>query len=125
MHKKRTAAVLLALLMSGFASRASAQDMEPKFNSDADDLTKIRGLLEEFRQDIVRKDGYAITKLVLNPNVLFHHTTRERLIAPVNITLSSMGLVRASSMDLRNSSLRRRTDSKRDFATSRFARTVL
>ena len=80
MHKKRTAAVLLALLMSGFASRASAQDMEPKFNSDADDLTKIRGLLEEFRQDIVRKDGYAITKLVLNPNVLFHHTNTQEEI---------------------------------------------
>ena len=80
MHKKRTAAVLLALLMSGFASRASAQDMEPKFNSDADDLTKIRGLLEEFRQDIVRKDGYAITKLVLNPDVLFHHTNTQEEI---------------------------------------------
>ena len=96
MNKRRTGAVFVALLMCGLASQASAQDAEPKFNSNADDLTQIRGILEEFRQDIIRKDGYAITKLVLNPNVLFHHTTRERLIAPVNITLSSMALARAS-----------------------------
>src|SRR5215467_6280030 len=42
-------------------------------------------------------------------------TPRKRLIAPANITRSSMGLARASSMDLRNSSLRRRTNSKREF----------
>jgi hypothetical protein len=125
MNKKRTGAVFVALLMCGLASQVSAQGPEPKFNSNADDLTKIRGVLEEFRQDIIHKDGYAITKLVLNPNVLFHHTNRKRLIAPANITRSSMGLARASSMDLRNSSLRRRTNWKRDFATSRFARTVL
>ena len=77
MSKKRTAAVFLALLMWGLASQSSAQDAEPKFNSNADDLTKIRGVLEEFRQDIIRKDGYALTKLVLNPNVLFHHTNDQ------------------------------------------------
>jgi len=32
---------------------------------------------EEFRQDIIRKDGYAITKLLLNPNVRFHHTNTQ------------------------------------------------
>jgi hypothetical protein len=54
--------------------------MEPKFNSNADDLAKIRAVLEEFRQDIIRKDGYALTKLVLNPNVLFHHTNTQEEI---------------------------------------------
>ena len=77
MNKKRTSAVFVALLMCGLASQASAQGPEPKFNSNADDLTKIRGVLEEFRQDIIRKDGYALTKLVLNPNVLFHHTNNQ------------------------------------------------
>jgi hypothetical protein len=33
--------------------------------------------LEEFRQDIIRKGGYALTKLVLNPDVLFHHATTQ------------------------------------------------
>jgi hypothetical protein len=80
MNKKRTRAVFLALLIWGFASQVSAQGPEPKFNSNADDLMKIRGVLEEFREDIIRKDGYAITKLVLNPNVLFHHTNTQEEI---------------------------------------------
>src|ERR1700691_4821616 len=77
MNKKRAGAVFLALLMCGLASQASAQGPEPNFNSNADDLTKIRSLLEEFRQDIIHKDGYALTKLVLNPNVLFHHINNQ------------------------------------------------
>ena len=77
MNKKRMGTVFLALLMCGLVSQASAQDAEPKFNSNVDDLTQIRGVLEEFRQDIIRKDGYALTKLVLNPNVLFHHTNTQ------------------------------------------------
>src|SRR5215469_6302248 len=77
MNKKRMGAVLVALLMCGFASQASAQAAESKFNANADDLKQIRGVLEEFRQDIIRKDGYALTKLVLNPNVLFHHTNNQ------------------------------------------------
>ena len=80
MNKKRTGAVLVALLMCNLAFQSSAQDAEPKFNSSGDDITKIRGLLDEFRQDIIRKDGYAITKLVLNPNVLFHHTNTQEEI---------------------------------------------
>jgi len=80
MSKKRMGTVFLALLMCGLVSQASAQDAEPKFNSNGDDLTKIRGVLEEFRQDIIRKDGYALTKLVLNPNVLFHHTNTQEEI---------------------------------------------
>jgi hypothetical protein len=79
MNKKRSG-VFVVLLMCGLASQASAQGPEPKFNSNADDLTQIRGVLEEFRQDIIRKDGYALTKLVLNPNVLFHHTNTQEEI---------------------------------------------
>jgi hypothetical protein len=59
--------------MCGLGSQTSAQGPEPKFNSNPEDITKIRGVVEEFRQDIIRKDGPALTKLVLNPNVLFHH----------------------------------------------------
>ena len=77
MNKKRTAAVFFTLLIWGLASQAPAKGPEPKFNANADDLMKIRGILEEFRQDIIRKDGQAITKLVLNPNVLFHHTNTQ------------------------------------------------
>ena len=80
MNKKRMGAVFLALLICGLVSQASAQNAEPKFNSTGDDLTKIHGLLEEFRQDIIRKDGYALTKLVLNPDVLFHHTNTQEEI---------------------------------------------
>ena len=80
MNKKRMGTVFLALLMCGLVSQASAQDAEPKFNSNGDDLTKIRGVLEEFRQDIIRKDGYALTKLVLNPDVLFHHANTQEEI---------------------------------------------
>ena len=80
MNKKRTGAVFLALLMCGLVSQASAQNAEPKFKSNGDDLTQIRGVLEEFRQDIIRKDGYAITKLVLNHNVLFHHINTQEEI---------------------------------------------
>jgi hypothetical protein len=56
----------------------SAQDAEPKFNSNADDLAKIRGVLEEFRQDIIRKDVYALTKLLLNPKVLLHEIDDQK-----------------------------------------------
>jgi hypothetical protein len=59
MNEKRMGTVFLALFMCGLASQASAQDGEPKFDSNGDDLTKIRGILEEFRKDIIRKDGYA------------------------------------------------------------------
>src|ERR1700731_4161048 len=77
MNKKRMDAVFLALLICGLVSQAPAQDAGPKFNSNPDDLAKIRSVLEEFRQDIIRKDGYALTKLVLNPDVLFHHINNQ------------------------------------------------
>jgi hypothetical protein len=66
--------------MCGLVSQASPQEAEPKFNSNADDVTKIRGVLEEFRQDIIRKDGYALTKLVLNPDVFFHHANTQEMV---------------------------------------------
>ena len=71
MNKQKAVVVFVALLTFAFAGQASAQG--PEFKSNADDLAKIRSVLEEFRQDIIHKDGYAITKLILNPNVLFHH----------------------------------------------------
>ncbi|HEY2461897.1 MAG TPA: hypothetical protein VGI16_13895 [Candidatus Acidoferrum sp.] len=80
MNKKKAGAVLVALLTCGLIAQAFAQGPEPKFNSNSEDLTKIRSLLEEFRQDIIRKDGHAITKLLLNPNVLFHHTNTQEQI---------------------------------------------
>ena len=59
MNKKRLGAAFLALLMCGLVSQASARDAKPKFNSNGDDIASIRGLLDEFRQDIIRKDGQA------------------------------------------------------------------
>jgi hypothetical protein len=57
------------------AGQASAQG--PELKSNANDLAKISSVLEEFRQDIIHKDGAALTKLVLNPTVLFHHINNQ------------------------------------------------
>ena len=78
MNKKKAGVVLIALLTCALAGQALAQGPEPKFNSNAEDITKIRGVLEEFRQDIIHKDGYALTKLMLNPNVLFHEIDDQK-----------------------------------------------
>jgi len=80
MNTNSTISVFIALLMCGLASRVSAEGMAPKFQSNADDITKIRAVLEEFRQAIIHKDGHALTKLLLNPNVLFHHTNTQEEI---------------------------------------------
>jgi ketosteroid isomerase-like protein len=80
MNKNKAGAVFIVLLTCGLIAQAFAQGQEPKFNSNADDIRKIGNLVEEFRQDIIRKDGYALTKLVLNPNVLFHHTNTQEEI---------------------------------------------
>jgi hypothetical protein len=80
MNKKRMGTVFLALLMCGLASQSPAQGPKPKFKSNTDDLTKIRSVVEEFRQGIIHKDGNAITKLMLNPNVLFHHINTQEEI---------------------------------------------
>ena len=80
MNKKEAGAVFIVLLTCAVITQAFAQGKEPKFNSNADDITKIGNLLEEFRQDIIRKDGYALTKLVLNPNVLFHSIDNQESV---------------------------------------------
>ena len=126
MNKKRMSAVFVALLMWALASQVSAQDAEPKFNANADDLAKIRGVLEEFRQDIIRKDVYALTKLLLNPNVLLHEIDDQKEVGSARKYNAQFDGIGPSDLGgLRNSSLRRRTNSKRNFAISRFARTVL
>jgi hypothetical protein len=75
MNRKKACVVFIALLTCALAGQALAQG--PEYKSNADDLTKIRSVLEEFRQDIIHKDGYAITKLILNPDVLFHHINNQ------------------------------------------------
>jgi len=80
MNKKKAAALLIVLLTCGLVTRAFAQGKERKVNSSADDITKIGTLVEEFRQDIIRKDGYALTKLMLNPNVLFHSIDNQESV---------------------------------------------
>ena len=72
MNKKNAGVVIILLLTGVLVGQAFAQGSGIKFNSNADDVAKINTVLEEFRQDIIHKDGYALTKLVLNPNVLFH-----------------------------------------------------
>ena len=73
MNRKAVVA-FIALLASALAGQAA---QGPEYKSKADDLAKMRGVLEEFRQDIVHKDGYAITKLMLNSNVVFHHINSQ------------------------------------------------
>jgi hypothetical protein len=77
MNKKKAGVAFIAFLACALAGQALAQGQETEFKSNADDLTKIRSVLEEFRQDIIHKDGYALTKLVLNPNVLFHSINQK------------------------------------------------
>jgi ketosteroid isomerase-like protein len=77
MNKKKAGAVFIVLLTCALAGQALAEGQEIEFKSNADDLTKIRSVLEEFRQDIIHKDACALTKLVLNPNVLFHHINNQ------------------------------------------------
>jgi len=77
MNKKKAGVAFIALLTCALAGQALAQGQEIEYKSNADDLMKIRSVLEEFRQDIIHKDGYALTKLVLNPNVLFHSLNQE------------------------------------------------
>jgi hypothetical protein len=75
MNKKKACVVFIALLTCALAGQALAQG--PEYKSNADDLAKIRSVVEEFRQDIIHEDGYAITKLILNPDVLFHHINNQ------------------------------------------------
>jgi hypothetical protein len=75
MNRKKVCVAFIALLTCALAGQALAQG--PEFKSNADDLAKISSVVEEFRQDIIHKDGYAITKLILNPDVLFHHINNQ------------------------------------------------
>ena len=77
MDKQNAGVVFILLLTCVLAGQAIAQSSGIKFNSNADDLMKINSVLEQFRQDIVHKDGYALTKLVLNSNVLFHSVNNQ------------------------------------------------
>jgi hypothetical protein len=77
MNKKKAGVAFIVLLTCALAGQALAQGPGIEFKSNADDLAKISSVLEEFRQDIVHKDGYAITKLMLNPDVLFHHINNQ------------------------------------------------
>src|SRR6516165_2374954 len=80
MNKKKAGAVFAVLLTCGLTAQAFAQGQEPKFNSNADDITKIGNLLEEFRQDIIRKDGNALKKLMLHPHVVFHSIDNQESV---------------------------------------------
>jgi hypothetical protein len=77
MNRKKAGVAFIVLVTCALAGQALAQGQEIEFKSNADDLTKIRSVVEEFRQDIIHKDGYAITKLILNPDVLFHHINNQ------------------------------------------------
>jgi hypothetical protein len=81
MSKERAGAVFIVLLTCGLITQAAfEQRQELKFNSNADDIRKIGNLLEEFRQDIIHKDSYALTNLMLYPNVLFHSIDNQETV---------------------------------------------
>ena len=44
------------------------------------DISKIGKLVEEFRQDIFRRDGDDLKKLMLYPNVLFHSIDNQESV---------------------------------------------
>ena len=77
MNKKKAGVAFIALLACVLAL---AQGSGIKFNSNADDLAKIGNLVEEFRQDIIHRDGAALTKLMLNRNVLFHSIDNQESV---------------------------------------------
>ena len=99
MNKKNASVVFILLLTCVLAGQAFAQGSDTKFNSNAEDLTKIRGVLEEFRQDIIRKDGYALTKLVLNPDVLFHHINKQEEVDSARKYNAQFDGIGASQLD--------------------------
>ena len=80
MNKTKPCVAFILLLTCALAGQALAQGPEIEFKSNADDLTKIRSVLEEFRQDIIHKGAYALTKLMLNPNILFHSVDNQEAV---------------------------------------------
>jgi hypothetical protein len=79
MNKKKAGVVFIALLTCALAGQALAQGQEIEFKSNADVLTKFAACWE-FRQDIIHKDAYALTKLTLNPNILFHSIDNQEAV---------------------------------------------
>jgi hypothetical protein len=80
MSKKRAGAIFIMFLTCGLIAQAFAQGQEPKFKSNAEDIRKIGNLVEEFSQDIIHKDGSALTKLLLHPNILFHSIDNQEAV---------------------------------------------
>ena len=80
MNKKQAGAAFIMLLTCGLITQSFAQGQEIKFNSNADDIAKIGSVLEEFRQEIIHKDPYALTKLMLYPNVRFHSIDNQESV---------------------------------------------
>ncbi len=99
MNKKKTCVVFITLLACALAAQALAQSSEIKYNSNADDLAKIGNVLEEFRQDIIHKDGYALTNLVLNPNVLFHSLDDQGQVDATRKSNSQFNGIEPSALD--------------------------
>src|ERR1700685_1060359 len=99
MNKKTAVTVFVALLACALAGQALAQGSEIEFKSNADDLTKIRSVLEEFRQDIIHKDAHALTKLVLNPDVLFHHINNQEEVDSARKSNAQFDRVGPSKLD--------------------------
>jgi hypothetical protein len=77
MNNKKACVAFIVLLTCALVGQGLAHGKELEFKSNAADLATIRRVLEEFRQAIIHKDGYAITKLLLNHDVLFHHINNQ------------------------------------------------
>ena len=110
MSKKRAGAVFIMFLTCGLVTQAFAQGQELKFNSNADDIRKISSLLEKFRQDIIHKDPHALTKLMLNPNVLFHSIDDQESVdnaRKLNAQIDGIGQTRREVSKHRDSAGRR------------------
>jgi ketosteroid isomerase-like protein len=99
MNKKKAVVVFIALLTCALAGQALARGQEVEYKSNADDLAKIRSVLEEFRQDIIHKDGYAMTKLMLNPDVLFHHINNQEEVDSARKYNAQFGGIGPSQLD--------------------------
>jgi len=99
MNKKKACVAFIVLLAWALAGQALAQGQELEFKSNADDISKIRGVLEEFRLDIIRKDGHAITKLVLNPHVLFNEIDDQKEVDSARTINAQFDGIGPSSLD--------------------------
>jgi hypothetical protein len=97
MNRKKACLAFIVLLTCALAGQALAQG--PEFKSNADDLAKISSVVEEFRQDIIHKDGYAITQLILNPDVLFHHINNQEEVDSARKTNAQFDGVGPSQLD--------------------------